>query len=363
MWGSDIVRHFHGPEYQDGPLKDFNSSMVLFLQDSQPKQRQSDEFHDKGDLTVLRHLAGASTPIELTGHGYGGRHLCKPGTCSVSSEPYRKWEKKQMKKMEKVVPHQSPIVYTRTVDIKRGNSFLTYSYGQVDIRRISLLRSCKFVVYDGAGGNLASTISYDDLNVTPTSVEVPLASSYAQVFLMTMYGMSISNKINLLKSKQQEQQQEQQQEDPNTFKFSFLLPNGYRISLPELIMITFAWEVADEVYSNSGGESERMGEFAKAIEESPTSYVANGCAIARGLKLIQVEVKERKKKMKNAQVNRLASNIDHHILQISNSLRDRLIDMNNLQSLPRLKCLFDGSRVHYSHQHWVEDGRWNLPAQ
>ena len=355
LWGSDIVRHFHGSEYQDGPLKDFNSSMVLFLQDSQPKQHQSDEFHDKGDLTVLRHLADVSTPIDLPAHGYGGRHLFNPGTCSVSSEPYRKWEKKQMKKMEKVVPQQSPIVYSRTVDIKRGNSFLTYNYGQVDIRRIPLLRSCKFVVYDGAGGNLASTISYDDLNVTPTSVEIPLASSYAQVFLMTMYGMSISKKINLLKLKQQE--------DPNTLKFSFLLPNGYRISLPELIMITFAWEVADEVYSNSGGESERMGEFAKAIEKSPTSYLANGRAIARGLKLIQVEVKERKKKIKTARVNRLVSSINRHITQIYYSLSDRLVDMHNLQSLPRLKYLVDRSRVHYSHQHWAEDARWNLPTQ
>ena len=44
LWGSDIARHFHGPEYQDGPLKDFNSSMILFLQDSQPKKRQSDGF-------------------------------------------------------------------------------------------------------------------------------------------------------------------------------------------------------------------------------------------------------------------------------------------------------------------------------
>ena len=360
LWGSDIVRHFHGPEYQDGPLKDFNSSMVLFLQDSQLKQRQSDEFHDKGDLFVLRHLAGASTAIDLPGRGYGGRHLFQPGTCSASSEPHRKWEKKQMKKMEKEAPQQSPIVYTRTVDIKRGNSFLTYNYGEIDIRRVPLLRSCKFVVYDGAGGNLASMISYDDLNVTPTSVEIPLASSYAQVFLMTMYGMSISKKINLLKP---EQHQEKQQEDSSTLKLSFTLPNGYRMSLPELIMITFAWEVADEVYSNSGDESERMGEFAKGILESPALYAGNGRAIVRGLKLIQVEVRERKKKMKNAQVNRLVSSIDCQISQISCSLREQQVDTNNLKSLPSLKCLVDGSRVHYSHQHWVEDGRWNLPAQ
>ena len=101
--------------------------------------------------------------------------------------------------------------------------------------RIPLLCFCKFIVYDGAGGNLSSVMSYDDLNVTLSSIEVPLASSYAQVFLMTVYGMSISSKINLLKS------------EPTTFKLMFLLPNGYCISIciSELIMVALAWEIAN----------------------------------------------------------------------------------------------------------------------
>ena len=300
-------------------------------------------------MIVLRHLAGANAAVDLPGNGYGGKHLSKP---SVATQPHRKWEKKQMKKMEKDLPQQSPTVYYRTVDIKKSNSFLAYNYGQVDIRRIRLLRSCKFIVYDGAGGNISSTMTYDDLNVTPTSIEVPLASSYAQVFLLTMYGMSISNKINLLKS--------EQQQDPTTLKLSFLLPNGYRIILPELIMITLAWEVADEVYGNDDGESEHMGEFAKGIEDDTASYAANGRTIAGGLKLIEAEVKERGKKMKSAHI---ASSISCQISRIFRSLRQAKVDTKNLQSLPSLKYLVDGSRVHYSHQHWVEDKRWNLPAQ
>ena len=354
LWNSDIVRHFHGPDHREGPLKDMHSSMILFLEDTPVKQRQGDRFHDRGDLVVLRHLAGAGATVDVSANNYGGKHLCYPGTCFVSTTPYHNWEKKQLKKMEKEAPQQSPTVYYRTVNIQRNNSFLGYNYGQVDIRRIPLLRSCKFVVYDGAGGNLASTMSYDDLNVTPTSVEIPLASSYAQVFLTTVYGIPTLSKLRLLKS--------QEQEDSTTPKLAFLLPNKYCISLPELIMITFAWEVADEVYGNSGGESERMGEFAKGIEENPASYAANGRTIARGLKLVQFEAMERKKKMKNAQVDRSISSIDRQISQIFRSLREQQVDTNNLQSLPSLKCLVDGSRVHYSHQHWVEDGRWNLPA-
>ena len=329
--------------------------MILFLEDTPVKQRQGDQFYDRGDLIVLRHLAGIGVTVDLPATMYGGKHLCQPGTCCVSTTPYHKWEKKHLKKMEKDAPQQAPTVYYRTVNIQRNNSFLGYNYGQVDIRRIPLLRSCKFIVYDGAGGNVASTMSYDDLNVTPTSVEIPLASSYAQVFLTTVFGIPISSKLKLLKS--------EEPEDATTPKLTFLLPNKYRISLPELIMITLAWEVADEVYSNSAGESERMGEFAKGIEESPALYAANGCTIARGLKLIQIEAMERKKKIKNAQVDRTIGSIDQHISCIFRSLREKQVNINNLQSLPSLKCLVDGSRVHYSHQHWVEDGRWNLPAQ
>jgi len=354
LWGNDIIRHFHGPDHQDGPLKDLHSSMILFLEDAPIKQRQGDKFHDRGDLVVLRHLAGAGAAVDLPENSYGGKHLFQPGTCLVSDKPYHKWEKKQLKKMEKDVPQHSPTVYYRTVNIKSNNTFLGYSYGQVDIRRIPLLRSCKFVVYDGAGGNIASTMSYDDLNVTPTSVEIPLASSYAQVFLMTVYGLPIDCKLKLLKL--------ENQQEPPTAKFNFLLPNGYCISMAELVMITLAWEVADEAYGNATGESERMGQFAKGIQDNATLYATNGGAIARGLKLIQSEVKERKKKIKNTQVNHFISNIDQQVSRILQSLREVQVDTNNLQSLPSLMCLVDGSRVHYSHQHWVEDNRWNLPA-
>ena len=235
-----------------------------------------------------------------------------------------------------------------------GRVRLGYTYGHVDICRIPLLHSCKFAVYDGAGGNLASTMNYDDLNVTPASVEIPLASSYAQVFLITVYGIPISSKLKLLQS--------DGQQDPPTTKLKFILPNGYQISMAELIMITLASEIADEVYGNNIGESKRMGEFTKGIEDDTALYIANGHAIARGLKLIQVEVKERKKKMKNVQLDHVINNIDQQISRIFQRLRQAQVDINIFQSLPSLKCLVDGSRVHYSHQHWVDDDRWNLPS-
>ena len=40
------------------------------------------------------------------------------------------------------------------------------------------------VLYNGAGGNLASNMSYDDVHVT---TETPLTSNYGQVFLMIAF--------------------------------------------------------------------------------------------------------------------------------------------------------------------------------
>ena len=120
----------------------------------------------------------------------------------------------------------------------------------------------------------------------------------------------------------------------------------------------------DEVYGNTAGNSERMGEFAKGIEEDTALYTANRHTIARGLKLIQFEIKEHKKKMKGTSVECTINSINQHISRIFCSLREHGVNINNLQNLPSLKYLFDEMRVHFSHQHWVEDGkkRWNLPG-
>ena len=258
--------------------------------------------------------------------------------------------------MEEMIPHLQPIVYHRSTLIQGNGLLLGYNYGLVDIRRIPLCRSYKFAVYNGAGGNLASNMSYDDVNVTPCSTEIPLASNYGQVFLMTALGIPLSSKLKLLRS----QAQLQEEQATSNHKLELLLPNKYRLSVIEVIMITLAWEIADEAYGNDT-ESCCMGEFAQDFQENKTLYVANGQTIARGLKLIQAEIKERKKKIKNGQINQFIRNINQHISQIFYWLNQVNVNIHNLSCLPSMKYLIDRSRVHFSHQYWVKDNRWNLP--
>ena len=68
----------------------------------------------------LCHPTSGGDGINIPGnvYGYGGKHLFKPCTCCVSSQPHCKWEKKQMKRMAKELSQQSAIVYYRAVNIK-----------------------------------------------------------------------------------------------------------------------------------------------------------------------------------------------------------------------------------------------------
>ncbi len=124
-------------------------------------------------------------------------------------------------------------------------------------------------------------------------------------------------------------------------------------------MITLAAEIADEVY-NCAGTTRRMGELAQAIEEDATAFSDNGRVILRGLELIQEELKDRKKRIGSSHMSRAISDINQLASQVKRALHGAGVDGHNLEPLPRFRVLQDNQRVHYSHQHRVKDGRWNL---
>ncbi len=352
LYGIDVVRHFHGQDHRDNPLKELNSSALFFMPETVARGRQGEHHYDCGDQNVQRHLSIVDSTIEVDEGTYCGKHLFRPGSCFVTSRPYLKWEKKYLKKLEKETPTLAPVILARTVNIQSSGTF-KYSYGSVDVRRMPILRSSKFLMIDGAGGNYVD-MSLDDPNLHPGATEVPLASNYAQVFLATLYGVPLRTKIKLFRGAA-----DQTTESPGAAQVSCFLPNGLKLSRQELIMICIAWEIADEVYSCSGNAT-RMREFAQDVESSTTTYVAHGRVILRGLELISKEVKLRKKRMSNAQVNHAISEINRHIRNLSVAIRRAGVDHRNLEPLVSLAYLQDNERVHRSHQHWIKDDRWNL---
>ena len=186
MMGLDIAQHFHGGNFrEDDALQELGSSMVVFMHSSQQDEN-----------LMLQHLSQVNASIEFPENSYSGRHLFKPNPSKVPP-PYEKWEKKNIRELEKKNPSVSPVLLTRQVSIKSIGLF-RYSYGSVDMCRLPLLRSAKFLEIDGVGGNMVN-MSLDDANLSTGSSEIPLASNYGQVFLATVYGLPIAFKLKLMK--------------------------------------------------------------------------------------------------------------------------------------------------------------------
>ena len=353
LYSVDIPRHFHGINYHDSTIAELHSSMLLFLPESAIHGQKSEKFHDQGDLSVLKHLSLADETLEFQENTtYGGKHLFKPGTCFVTSKPFLKWEKKYLKKLEKERPMQAATVLSRNVDIKATGK-ISYEYGSTDIRNIPILRSSKFLVVDGAGGNVSGLMSLDDVHLVPSSSEIPLGSNYGSVFLSTLYCLPLSCKIRLLKT-----QPDQENVEPSV-QVSFLLPSGVSLGVAELVMITLAYEVADELYSCSG-EPQCLRTLAQCIQQDTADFVANGRVILQGLELMKEEVKNRKKNISHLSISHFVREFGRHVQNTKRALSRAGVDHRNLDNLIQLNKLLSSERVHRSHQHWVKQDQWNL---
>ena len=332
--GTDIAEHFHGENYETEPKK-LGSGLIVFN-----PAYQALAHSEKYDVKVtLQRLAMASNSIKMTKNTYRGFHLRKPGP-----HPYFNWEEKFVKKLEKKNPAQAPVLLSRAENVKHvGFSF--YSYGSVDIRQLPLLRSSKFLEIDGVGGDITH-MDQDDVNLTPNSTDIPLASNFGQVFIATLYGLPLSAKLNILKSGDRQD-------------VLFYLPNMATISREELVVATLAWEVADEIFSGSA-QALRMRQIHHDIKETPELYLKNGRIILRGLKLIKKEVNKRKSKLSNSKLRRACAVINYLRKKVKRILKSIGVDSRKLEKLLCLVTLQDQNRSHSCHQLFVKDEKWNL---
>ena len=341
--GVDIAAHFHGEDFRDSELKELGSSLIAFMPLSNSGKQDEN--------AMLKHLAYVNPSVELPEKGYSGRHLFKPSAEKIPP-PYANWEKRFIKKLEKANPAQAPLLFDRQFKITSIGLF-RYSYGTVDIRQVPLLKSTKFLEIDGVGGNMVH-MSLDDANLSTSSTDIPLASKYGQVFLATLYGLPIAAKLKLMKVESEVEC------SPSDVKF--YLPNKLIVSREELVMITIAWEVADELFSCSG-EAHRMREVYSDIDRNTEAYVENGCIILRGIKLIGKELNKRKARLRNSKVNQACDEIAVMMGKIQKVLVRAGVDNSKLEKMLSLEFLQDRSRVHRCHQHYVKEGTWNLIDQ
>ena len=346
--GMDIARHFHGSDLREGDRKDLGSGMVLFLPAPPPDTSAFvSRAFDRDDAAVMRHLALVDDPLELPPRcTYSGWHFSTP-----TSATGLKWEEKTLKKFEKANPSRSVTVVRRRVNIESTGVF-RYSYGEVDLRCCPLLHSCKFVTVGSASGSIVN-ITVDDIGLSPASVKIPIASNYGQVLLATLFGISLSHKLKLIKVTAEEPSDRSQSANP-----TFCLPNGFTLSKAELSAICAAREIAEEVLSCTG-TLDRMQAFASDVVNNISAYSPNGKIVFQTTQLIEKELADFKK-LKNSRAKRASLAIKQQIKCVQQALRESNIDIRKVSQLPRLCLLQQSGRMLRSHQYFMKDERWNL---
>ena len=332
LHGPDIVQHFHGSDYRSSDaLQELNSSLITILPQG---------MHEKA---MSYHLARVEPPVEFpSGTYYGGRHMSKPQNTTTPPPPYWKWEKKKIARLEKDNLSQSVVLLKRELDIK-SVGFCKYSYGTVDMRRMPILRSSKFLTIGGGAAEDITQLGFDDFYLSAGSTDIPLGSYYGQAFLTILYGLPVSCKLKLLA------------EQSNV---SYFLPNQVALSRAELVMIAFAAEVAEEMYNCTAS---RMHELSQGILNDVQSFVDNGCAIMSGLKLTQKEANQRKKMMMdNSRASNAMSQVGTYSKQITRRLHSAGVDKQGLIPLLSLTAILPEEQIHQKHQEWVNDKKWNM---
>ena len=355
FWSIDIVRHFHGPNFREGLVRDLDSSMVLFLPSSSPKvPRSNPHFHDRGDVAMFRHLCLVDSPVELPENSYSGIHLFAPGSCFVSITPFRSCEKDIIKRFEKQEPQQTYAIMGRQINIEPAG-FMRYKYGLVDIRRCPLLRSCKFLCVDSCGGSKVA-MATDDKFINPSVSQFPLASNFGQTYLATLFGLPLHCKMNILRPPRSEGS------SALSLDLTFSLPNGGTLNKVELTVICMAKEIADEALGCTG-QSSRIDEVLTQISSNPGEFVSNGETIVKGMDLIKREIKLRKKSVSHRMVKESCQRIEQGCQRVIAALSNAGINTRNLMSLPFYVQLVDAHRFHFTHQATAKDSCYNLTGQ
>ncbi len=182
-----------------------------------------------------------------------------------------------MQEMEELNMSQATVIIARHTSITQmKNDKFMFNYGSVDARYLPVLKSSKLALLNGID-NLAGVgvTPYDDDYV------IPLGSNYGQAIIATLYALSISGKLKLIKKDSSVLQ------SPYYVMFSF---STFSIGIEELAMIALAKEIADELFCLS---TLRMEVVYADTKKNVSDYVECGRIVLRGLRLIEVEIKKR----------------------------------------------------------------------
>ena len=185
--------------------------------------------------------------------------------------------------------------------------------------------------------------------------EIPLASNFGQLFLLSLYGLPISIKLGFIKDTDSVK---------GDMQISFTLPNGVLLlSLTQLSAICLSYEISDEVLGcPKTPRALRANELLKDIIANKSVYAPKSELMWQLTDLIDKELQDRNKRANNAVVSQAVKEAKRVLSQIQQVVREsgRHSSKAKQPTLPGFLVLQDTLHIHRSHQHMVKDERWNL---
>ena len=323
--GIDMAQHFHGDNFRQMPLKELNSSLVVFT--SQPLVSE-----------MLKHLAKVHPRLDVPDDAYGGYHVLNPPNQYELPILCSHCEEKIIKKLEEKNLTQAPLVLGREINLQYLHLF-SFSYGTIDVRYLPILKSSKFLAVDRVRHS-------SDLRTLTTAAIIQLNNAHGQAILAVLFGLSISVKLSLIKP--------QPLRSSSLNDLAFVLADGSVLCKAEVAMVILASEVADELFTCSG-EVHRMQEIYDDITGNIQAYLECGRIVLRGLKLIEQEFhKRRLAGLKHFRVMQAHGKISNMSKSIQRILVDAGVNNSKLENLPSLDQLENGT-AHRYHQQYVAD--------
>ena len=326
LHAKDIAIHFHGEDISTTQLQDLGSSMVVF-------GAKKITYQEKKNL--VKQLALTTPKITLPIPDIHRSHLCQPSTAIVQRE-FTAWESSCIKGAENEAPSQSPVVLKKEVGA-RSVGFCQYSYGSLDIHRVPLLRSSHFLHISKASDIIAMAVT----GFKPKATKIFLTTCHGQVLLGTLFGIPMSAKLKLLKSKGK--------------SYTFCIPNKLTLSCNELALIAISWDIAEELYSFSG-DCIRAKQLYEDIRDNSSAYTEKTHIISAGVRRIFWDVKKHAAKIESTATTAAVQVINTFLKKISNIIST---DFESPE-LPSMEILLCQPFLYRCHQHLVDAGEWDL---
>ena len=126
-----MAQHFHGDNFRQMPLKELNSSLVVFT--SQPLVSE-----------MLKHLAKVHPRLDVPDDAYGGYHVLNPPNQYELPILCSHCEEKIIKKLEERISPKLRLFWAEKL-IFNTCIYFPFSYGTIDVRYLPILKSSKFL--------------------------------------------------------------------------------------------------------------------------------------------------------------------------------------------------------------------------